>query len=381
MRKFLLLSASLLFVGACTAGETTQAESVAETPAEEAVVNVELASVEVVNGASNLEYQLSWEVSPAATPVSVEILDAADAPAGSGEMIGPFSGGAAAWTAPNRDGRRYFRITPEGGEAMVAATRLLPLEGGRNFRDMGGYETTDGRTVKWGKVFRSGRMSELTAADYRYLSDLGIKTLCDFRASDEREQEPTNWQAGAADYITFPDPDGSGSEEFGRALMDPNATPESVATFMADHYPKILRDQTPAYTEMFDQMAKGNVPLSFNCSAGKDRAGTAAALVLTALGVPRDTVIADYALSETYVDYMAEFTQEPEEAAGEDPYAFLRQIPREVLAPLMRSDPRYIQTTFDYLDDNYGSPMNFIQTELEVTDAELKTIRAALLKN
>lgn len=62
-----------------------------------------------------------------------------------------------------------------------AHPRLLPLEGGQNFRDLGGYRTRDGRTVRWGMLFRSGAMDRLTAADYAYLGKIGIRTVCDFR--------------------------------------------------------------------------------------------------------------------------------------------------------------------------------------------------------
>lgn len=379
MRKFLLIGTSLLVLGACNGANPT-VETAANAPVSVPAQVATLTSAKVVNGDSHLDYTLSWNVSPANTPVTIEVIDTPDAPMGSGIMMGPFSGSIATWQAPSRDKRRYFRVIPEGGAPVVTATRLLPLEGGRNFRDLGGYETADGHVVKWGHIFRSGTMSGLTKDDYQYLSSLGIQTLCDFRAADERAQEPTEWEAGLADYITFPDPEDGGSEAFGRALMNPDATPESVATFMADHYPVLLRQQTPAYTHMFDQLAEGNIPLSFNCSAGKDRAGTAAALLLTALGVPRDTVIKDYSLSETYVDYMAEFVENADASDEDSPYAFLAQLPPEIVAPLMRSDPRYIQTTFDYLDENYGSAMAFIQTELEVTDEELQTIRSALLR-
>src|SRR5512145_712402 len=78
-------------------------------------------------------------------------------------------------------------------DARLQVNRLLPLEGGRNFRDLGGYATRDGRRVRWGRVYRSGVMSYLTDADRTRLDALGLRTLCDFRAPGERKREPTNW--------------------------------------------------------------------------------------------------------------------------------------------------------------------------------------------
>src|ERR1700753_2873914 len=68
--------------------------------------------------------------------------------------------------------------------------RVLPLEGGRNFRDLGGYATEDGRRVKWGVLFRSGSLIGLTAADWEHLSPRGVRALCDHRTPREREHEP-----------------------------------------------------------------------------------------------------------------------------------------------------------------------------------------------
>jgi protein-tyrosine phosphatase len=184
------------------------------------------------------------------------------------------------------------------------------------------------------------------------------------------------------DYVYFPDPASDPADNyFTRVLFEPNVTPEMVADAMAKGYPAMAKEQAPAYSEMFDRLAAGEIPLAFNCSAGKDRAGTGAALLLTALGVPRETVVADYALSETYVDYMAEFTGSAEDPISADsPYAYLAKMPPELLAPLMRSDPRYIETTFQTLEAEYGSVMNFIETELGVTEAELQSIRSTLLE-
>ena len=153
---------------------------------------------------------------------------------------------------------------------------------------------------------------------------------------------------------------------------------------MAAGYVDIAKNEAEGYTKMFDRLAVGDIPLAFNCSAGKDRAGTAAALLLTALGVPRETVVYDYSLSDDYVDYMDEFLNDEaraEAAADPDnPYAFLFQLPPEKVAPLMASHPMYIEATFDALDEEYGSVMSFIRTELDVTESELAAIRAALLE-
>ena len=385
MRK-LIASASVIVFAACGGPNieesTDQAGPAVETMPAATVAPVVLSDVSTVFDPETATYRVAWTSVPEGAPLRIEVSSDPATPPGEGQLIGTFANADAFNYVVEGEPRerRYFTLIPEGGAPMKTATRLLPLEGGRNFRDLGGYETEDGRTVKWGTVFRSGVMSELTADDYGYLSSLGIQVVCDLRAADERASEPTNWDAGEIEYLTFADPvsDGMG---FLSVLMEPDVTPERVADAMAEGYVGIAKDQDPAYTAMFDRLAAGETPLAFNCSAGKDRAGTGAALILTALGVPRQTVVADYALSETFVDYMAAFMgEEAREGMVDSPYAFLMQLPPEVVAPLMRSDPRYIEATFDALEAEYGSVMAFIQTELEVTDAELAAIRRNLLE-
>jgi protein-tyrosine phosphatase len=240
-------------------------------------------------------YKITWTLNSDA-PVDVSVTTSRDG-SGGALVADDVSAANFTWTPPEgAPERRYFTVQPEGGEPVVAATRVLPLEGGRNFRDLGGYETADGQSVKWGLVFRSGVMDGLTDVDYDYLSDLGITTVCDFRASGEREEEPTEWRAGEIDYMTFPDPAGDNdmSRAFAAVLMAPDVTGEQVRDVFIEAYRTMHLGYAPAYTAMFDELANGDIPLAFNCSAGKDRTGVAAALVLSALGVPRETVVADY---------------------------------------------------------------------------------------
>lgn len=384
-RKTLLVSAALL---AACAPETSTIPTDATAALNNEVVTVSnVTDVEVLHGDTPNQFDLTWSVDEPGAEVSIFVSTSPNDPAPT-RIADDVVGGVFAWTAEGAPARRYFTISgsEDASDGVTAAVRLLPLEGGRNFRDLGGYATADGKTVKWGHAFRSGVMHELTDVDYDYLSGIGVKVICDFRESDERLREPTDWRGGAAEYLTFADPaeEGPADNPMFAALMSPDATADDVAATMAAGYVEIAKGEAEGYTKMFDRLAAGDIPLAFNCSAGKDRAGTAAALLLTALGVPRDTVVYDYSLSDDYVDYMAEFLNDEaraEAAADPDnPYAFLFQLPPEKVAPLLASHPMYIESTFDALDAEFGSVMTFIQSELDVTDAELASIRTALLE-
>lgn len=258
--------------------------------------------------------------------------------------------------------------------------RVLDLEGGVNFRDLGGYRTADGRAVKWEMLYRSGSPAGLTEADMQELSRRGIRSVCDLRTSEERAAEPSPFAAAAQQpgakvaYFT---------RDYEMAMGDlasmlgggRELTPEVTRAAMTGFYREIAYQQAENFTEMFRLLAEGKVPLAFNCSAGKDRTGLAAALVLTTLGVPRETVLKDYALSDQLVDYRSQIS----EAAAKNPsYAALAQLPWEVVAPLMASDPAYLVAALTHLEERHGSVEAFIEQELGVTSQMREQIRALL---
>src|SRR5690606_7740676 len=137
--------------------------------------------------------------------------------------------------------------------------RLLPLEGGSNFRDMGGYKTSDNRTVKRGLLFRSGAMSSLTPVDQQYLEQLKIESIVDLRSSEELELFPNQW-ATAADINYY-------NHEYSIENLLANAT-AATASSPASTYASITDMLKPQLRQYFDLLIDGKAPLVVNCSAG-----------------------------------------------------------------------------------------------------------------
>ena len=304
-----------------------------------------------------------WSSDPEAVVADMELLTEND------------SDGIFAITDLQPDTRYYFYLRHQDDSGVRAAARLLPLEGGRNFRDLGGYTTTAGNIVKWGRVFRSGHMADLTPGDYQYLSGLGIRVVCDYRSTEQRAAYPTNWAAGGIEYLTREYTSDTDEGSLRAMLTNPQLTPEFLAENMAAGYYDGIEEHKESYSKMFHKLAEGNIPLAFNCSAGKDRAGRSAALVLAALGVPREQIIHDYSLSELYVDYLGELSAE-----ADHEYAFFADMPAEMVAPFLRSDPRYIANTLDYLESEYGGIEGYLEEALGIDAEELASIRANLLE-
>lgn len=224
---------------------------------------------------------------------------------------------------------------------------LLPLEGGFNLRDMGGYATEDGRTVRRGMLFRSGVMSLLTEADEAHLAGLGIATVCDLRRLGERQRDPTRWCEPAGTLYWSRDYSES-SGVLGELLRGGVPTADRMRAMMIDLYREILVDHAPSYRFLFERLASGHVPLLFNCSAGKDRTGVGAALILLALGVPRAAIVEDYLLTNRFADFDRLL------AAGRAGAERYSDLDPAVLGPLFAADADYLDTAFDSLDRDHG---------------------------
>lgn len=256
--------------------------------------------------------------------------------------------------------------------AHAAHSRILPLQGGQNFRDLGGYHTHDGRTVRWGVLFRSGAMNGLTPADFTYLGNLGIRTVCDFRSTEERNAAPVHWPGSVSPKVLADDykMDMAGVD-FSKAA---SWTGQQARSAMASSYPHILETFNSQYRRMFEQLLAGNVPLAFNCSAGKDRTGVAAALILTALDVPRETVIEDYLLSNRYFDPAKATT-------ADDPgLRAWKTLPPPVLQAFMGVDRSYIEATFRVIDAYPGGRAAYLRDKFGLDRIALGKLQRRYLR-
>lgn len=310
---------------------------------------------------------VTWQA-PAAAPVDLWIEYRDDTGQPRRQLLSPqdADGRHAMAAGPQRP---YFVLTTAEGDEQVVAERLLPLQGGNNFRDLGGYETADGRTVKWGVLYRSGTMVKLTPDDYRYLGQLGIRTICDFRSSEERHNEPTDWLADPPparqqrDYVLD-------TTNLMGSIARPDVTPQQAKAVFADFYRDVPFSYADHYRTLFAELLAGRAPLAFNCSAGKDRTGVAAALLLSALGVAREQVVADYLLSNRYYR-----PAQPTPGANDSTSRLLASLQPAVVQVLMGVDASYIEAALDAATRKHGSLEAYFANELGVDAAGLRQLR------
>jgi protein-tyrosine phosphatase len=253
----------------------------------------------------------------------------------------------------------------------TSQTRVLPLQGGRNFRDLGGYVTQDGRRVRWRRLFRSGTLAHLTRADQQLLAALGVRTICDLRTTAERNSEPSSWTPDAGRIVTWDYELDRGAVMGVFRLGTP--TPERVRAAITEFYLSAPEDFAGRLTMIFELLRTHEAPIVVHCTAGKDRTGVAAAIVLRALGVSASTVIEDYALSDRLIDLPGLHGGGNFQRSGS--WEFLWQLPPEIRAPLLASEPAYLEAMLDRLDERYGSLERYLALRLGVTDAALEHMR------
>lgn len=249
-----------------------------------------------------------------------------------------------------------FRLETAGGSAIVAE-RQLPMAGGYNFRDLGGFAGADGKHVAWGKFFRTDDMANLTKADCAYLASIPIVTVVDFRTGKEKAKAPDTLPETVTKALHYPVAPGFLNPGNGNSRCD------NADEFMLAVYRDLVLNEaiTATYRRFFAHVQNGeDLPLSFHCSAGKDRTGFAAALILAALGVDRDVILADYEASNTCLGgkYAAIIAANPADAG------------------LYTVKPAFLLQALALIDEKYGSIEQYLT---EALDVDIQTMRARYL--
>ncbi|WP_374285438.1 tyrosine-protein phosphatase [Novosphingobium sp.] len=203
-----------------------------------------------------------------ADPVDVFVADRADAGLKSATLVSRADTDGSA-TLPTGDKRSYVLLRdPRSGQVVRVAERLVPLERGSNFRDIGGYAVAGGRHVRWGLIYRSGATPMLSERDREQIRALVLTEMIDLRSDEERVLAPSRI-------------DGVHYSAVGYSMTSLNFTASVTDSYRA--MPLGLR---PQLRLLFASLLRGDGPLVYNCSAGQDRTGIATALILSARGAP-----------------------------------------------------------------------------------------------
>lgn len=267
--------------------------------------------------------------------------------------------------------RPYFLVRDKADGSLVeVAERLVPLDQGSNFRDIGGYQAAGGKHVRWGSIYRSGATAMLTPGDLARVKTLGLADMVDLRSSEERVLAPTKIEGVRYAAVGY-----SMQEILRMSAQGPSGS-------LYANLPEML---TPQLRIVFDLLKRHEGPVAYNCSAGQDRTGFTTAMVLSALGVPRETIVADYHLSTSYRQPRWEMPPIDLAAHPGDPVA--QVFARGAAAGDRKPTPLYdtqgkslLLGSFAAIEAKYGSVETYLEKEIGVTPADLAALRATYLE-
>lgn len=258
--------------------------------------------------------------------------------------------------------------------------RHIRLDGDSNFRDLGGYRTTNGRFVKWGLLYRSGNLSKLTDADLVKLETLNIQTVVDFRSGNEVGKLGQDRHLNGAQGVALPISPGKLTNMLREALQN-GAFSSITPDMMVQLYRGFVRDCAEQYSELIQLVADPTKrPLNLHCTHGKDRTGMGAAIILSILGVPWETITHDYLLSNHYLESESEAQKTQMRTLMTKPDGTpLDDTDMAYIAPLLTVTPTYLDGARLEMLNRYGSIENYIREGLGVSDKLRDQLRNELL--
>lgn len=283
---------------------------------------------------------------------------------------------------PVKGKRTYFVVKMSGYEDEIFAERKLPLKGACNFRDLGGFRTTEEKRVKWDKFYRSDALNILTSEDIKYLENMGLRGILDYRAKSEAEEEKDLEIKGAM-YFNIPamktleEEDDSMKGNFNMEFLFKNLEKipqlQDPMAFMIKGY-ESMAFENKAFKKMIELMEDENdIPFVQHCKSGKDRTGMGSAFILLMLGVDMKAVKEDYLASN---DYRKEYNQMVKNKFA----SFLTDKKREDLFSLMLEvKEEYFEAIFKCIFEKYSTIEEYFEKEYDLTEEKVSNFKVKYL--
>ncbi|MEU1404055.1 tyrosine-protein phosphatase [Streptomyces sp. NPDC005728] len=253
------------------------------------------------------------------------------------------------------------------------------LAGVRNFRDVGGLPTVDGRRVRPGVLFRSGHLAHATAADAAFLTTLDLHTIFDFRNAADQKLEGPDVELPGVRNVNLPLSDPADGAEFWKMVREGDLdqlrgilADGKAAARMTGSYRRIVKERTAEHSRVLHALAEDSVPALMHCAAGKDRAGISIAVTLLAVGVEREAIVADYLESN------AKHRRYKVRRNGSPDTAYTPEV-MELLGPLFDARAEYLQAAFESIHETWGGVDTYLEQGLGLTPAARERLRERLL--
>ncbi|MEU7051800.1 tyrosine-protein phosphatase [Streptomyces eurythermus] len=253
------------------------------------------------------------------------------------------------------------------------------LAGVRNFRDVGGLPTVDGRRVRHGVLFRSGHLAHATQEDAAFLASLGLHTVFDFRNAADQKLEGPDVELPGVRNVNLPLSDPADGAEFWKMVRDGDLdqlrailSDGKGAARMIASYRSMVKHRTAEHSRVLHALADDSVPALMHCAAGKDRAGVSVAVTLLALGVEREAIVADY------LESGAKHRRYKVRRSGSAETAYTPEV-MELLDPLFDARAEYLQAAFASIEETWGDVDTYLTQGLGLAPETRERLRERLL--
>lgn len=246
---------------------------------------------------------------------------------------------------------------------MTRVTRHIPFEGIANFRDVGGYKGAANQAVRWQRLYRSAHLAQASSTDLVSLRQLGIGNSVDLRSTKERDQAHYAIDFVETTHLAILPK----VALLARQKIEQGAqiSTQDAHDFMLQMYQGFVHEQQHEFSAFLHQVLTAQKPVVVHCTAGKDRTGFAIALLLLALGVHEDDVMADYLLSNQFFD-----KARPSRL----------QVSKEVMEILWSVRADYLATAIKEINRHHNSILNYLHQKLQFTPLQVDQLRASMLQ-
>ncbi|HEX7873121.1 MAG TPA: tyrosine-protein phosphatase [Sphingobium sp.] len=309
-------------------------------------------------------------------PVDVLQADSASVDIAAARLVSKGDRDGTAALAADPVKRPYFLLKDiSDGSVTRVAERLVPLKQGSNFRDIGGYPGADGKHVRWGLIYRAGATAMLTPEDVTKVSALGLNQIVDLRSDEERVLAPT--KIDGVTYTAY----GYSMQRIFDSMKSQAGSPQNGGQLYRG-LPTML---APQMKLLFAALLGKQGPVEYNCSAGQDRTGFATAMILSALGTPRDVILKDYHLSTTYRQPQYEMPPIDPALYPNNPvakmFAAMASGQGHKAQPLKdASGKAFLSDAFEEIDAKWGSTDGYLQQVVGLTPVDIAALRATYLQ-
>lgn len=265
--------------------------------------------------------------------------------------------------------RSFYSVVFNNETQIIVGSRNINLPNVENFRDLGGYESlAEKKKIKWGQLYRTGKLDKINSKGISRLKSLGIKTIIDLRSNEDITENDLLSKSFHIVQIPIATKDTKGLLQ---EVLDRSISRNKLKNFMKEVYINIALNNNVEFQKIFKILLdESNYPIVFQCESGKRQVGVLSAYILSALGVHQDIIMADYTRSNDYID----MTEASSYASD------LPNSAQEALTALVLAQRDYLEAAIQEVKSSYGNIDSFLKEGLGLSKEDIGKLRSMLLE-